>query len=98
MSILFKNTRRNAATATICALLTLTGASHANPLTKSEGQSVEHLAQPQVVAFEWLAPKKVTTRKRDVATPVTANRGHMGRGSYICSPSGFGKRSACFVR
>lgn len=98
MSILFKNTRRNAATAMVCALWALAGASHANPLTKSDSQSVEQLAQPQVIAFDWLAPKKVTARTRSAATPVTATGGHMGRGSYICSPSGFGKRSACFVR
>ena len=56
--------------------------------------------------FDWLAKKRAvkSTRVQDaelVSAQVTqtANRQRFfGKGSYICSPAGFGKKSRCFTR
>ncbi|WP_245581927.1 hypothetical protein [Phyllobacterium phragmitis] len=33
-----------------------------------------------------------------LASPKLASNGHLGRAPYICTPSGFGKTSRCFLR
>lgn len=55
------------------------------------------------VTFNWLA-KKATKGHISNATVVTSEGAQprksrfFGKGSYICSPAGFGKKSRCFAR
>ena len=58
--------------------------------------------QPLYLAYAWLpqaspaqsAAQLSKAQKRQVA----ARQKYFGSGSYICSPSGFGKKSRCFAR
>lgn len=57
-------------------------------------------ARPSGKVFDWATGQFVTPPqpKSQEATVALRNYRRLGRGSYICSPSGFGKRSRCFSR
>ena len=46
--------------------------------------------------FDWLAPKRANSQLQ--IKTASATRKSLGRGSWICSPAGFGKKSSCYRR
>lgn len=57
-------------------------------------------ARPTGKVFDWATGEFVAPPPPKTATATVALRSYrrLGRGSYICSPSGFGKKSRCFSR
>lgn len=74
-----------------------------DPLAVSaEAVSVQHGARlANNASFDWLT-KKSATRSESRPQPAAAKRirsgRSLGRGSYICTPAGFGKRASCRAR
>lgn len=46
--------------------------------------------------FDWFAKPKVAAKPQEAAHIVLVR--YLGRGSYICSPAGSGRKSSCFKR
>jgi hypothetical protein len=71
----------------------------------SRAISVVHIPG-SAVPFDWLAKKRAskgnTLQDAELVSSqgaATTNRQRFfGKGSYICSPAGFGKKSRCFTR
>ena len=91
------------AIAIACLAIALTPATvKANSGAPRAGAAV-HMANGMV--FNWLAPKKSAKRtpqnvqivSSDEA-PTSRKKRYFGKGSYICSPAGFGSKSRCFAR
>ncbi|MGB8811763.1 MAG: hypothetical protein WCC57_01110 [Paracoccaceae bacterium] len=53
-------------------------------------------AKPQPVAFNWLANGAAAPTAGKAQTTQKRYRVITGRGSWICSPAGFGQRSRCY--
>ncbi len=73
------------------------GVALANPATDNQANRTAPRPQVQMVVFDWMGQKQVTPASNARVAKWLRN-GYIGRGSYICSPSGFGKRSTCFSR
>ncbi|WP_343115610.1 hypothetical protein [Ostreiculturibacter nitratireducens] len=53
----------------------------------------------RVVKFDWHAKKYRPAVRAETVTPVAqTNYLLLGKGSYVCTPAGFGHRSTCFRR
>ncbi len=92
---------RSARTLSVTAL-TLTMGLSILPVQAAEG-IVSKVRQPQANAsvIAWLRPeakKHPNIVKAKAEARALAGKGFLGRGSYICSASGFGKKSHCFAR
>ncbi|MGB5870944.1 MAG: hypothetical protein WBH04_12155 [Albidovulum sp.] len=93
---------------TLTATVVIVMASAAS-FAKSSGNranSVVHIPGA-AMAFDWHAKKSTASsagtlqRATLVSTSGTTNttsKRFFGKGSYICSPAGFGKKSRCFAR
>ena len=61
---------------------------------------------PGAAAFDWLAKKRVSKAGQVQSAVLVSAEGQtvvqrkrfFGKGSWICSPAGFGKKSRCFAR
>lgn len=61
---------------------------------------------PGAAAFDWLAKKRVARTGivegsilvSSDGQPIVQRKRFFGKGSWICSPAGFGKKSRCFAR
>jgi hypothetical protein len=78
------------------------------PLTEAQAQTVREGAQPgravvilaNGTTFDWHR-KKAPRATANIATAPSRylpTGARLGRGSYVCSPAGFGRRSHCFSR
>ena len=91
-----------AAIALVAALAATPAAAQSSGAAGPRGMGVVQLANGST--FNWLAKKKtagVVTRTVLVSADTKGTKLRMtvfGRGSYICSPAGFGKKSRCFAR
>lgn len=56
--------------------------------------------QQAQLAYDWLSPRTVpaSSASRAAKRRNAIRLSYAGKGSYICSPSGFGKKSRCFSR
>lgn len=76
--------------------------------TATSGSAVRGTATVQLssgATFNWLAKKTSKQSKISNAVLVSSENApalkasrYFGKGSYICSPAGFGKKSRCFAR
>lgn len=59
-------------------------------------------ATPLYKSYAWVAPMSKAERKARLSQAqkrqIARNQSAKGNGSWICSPSGFGKRASCFTR
>lgn len=70
----------------------------------SRASAVVHI--PGAAAFDWLAKKRVARSGVVNGSVLVSSDGQrivqrkrfFGKGSWICSPAGFGKKSRCFAR
>ena len=63
--------------------------------------ATKSVTAPQVqMAYDWLSPRTVpvSTASTSAKRRNAILQSYAGNGSYICSPSGFGKKSRCFSR
>lgn len=75
-------------------LVTAPAAMAQGPKGESTVQGIQftpsHGSRSAANGFDWLAPTARTTKP-----PVTLVH-QIGRGSYICAPAGFGRKSRCY--
>jgi hypothetical protein len=86
-------------TAAFVALAPAAQAQSAGGAAAPRATSVVHI--PGVSTFDWMAKKRVANGAVLVSSqdaPTTRQSRFFGRGSWICSPAGFGKKSSCFAR
>lgn len=91
---------RAAAVAAFVLGLSLSGAQAQSGTTAPRAVAVQ-LANG--VTFNWLAKKSTRNQLSNAAlvsseTAQPRKSRFFGKGSYICSPAGFGKKSRCFAR
>ena len=55
------------------------------------------VAVPRVIAFDWLANGDATPSPGKAKLALERYRVITGRGSWICTPAGFGQRSKCYA-
>jgi len=71
------------------------------PLPASANGIIPAVASRSATVVDWLTParsaKSETAMERQRILARALDRRH-GRGSYICSASGFGRKSSCFSR
>lgn len=75
--------------------LALADAAHVSPLRLPA--AVKAAAPTKKISFDWQGPRpggsqENVTRQTRLASVL------LGRGSWVCSPAGFGKRSRCYSR
>lgn len=74
----------------------------------SSAQTVRHepAAQPDArvvlvghaATFDWHANRRSAALSNTVVPRLSTKTRIYGRGSYICSPAGFGRKSSCYAR
>ena len=88
-----------AGVAPVCGMAQSAGAA---PGTRAA--AIVHI--PGAAAFDWLAKKRVarsgivedSVLVSSDGQPTLQRKRFFGKGSWICSPAGFGKKSRCFAR
>ncbi|MGC9418530.1 MAG: hypothetical protein ACP5EN_06100 [Rhodovulum sp.] len=83
-----------AAVATAGAMVTAT------PAMAADGKVIQRPAIVGASVMRWLnpAPKAAALSKRERKVMARRLDSRHGRGTYICTASGFGKRPTCFTR
>jgi hypothetical protein len=83
--------------ATALALAVLTSVTFASP---AQAERALKPGEMRYQTYDWLAKRKVNPmliQASATSDQVAGARVQIGRGSYICSPAGFGKKSACYA-
>ena len=83
--------------ATGFALAVLTSGALAGP---AQAERALKPGEMRYQTYDWLAKRKVNPMLIQASATrdqVADSRVQIGRGSYICSPAGFGKKSACYA-
>jgi len=96
MKLISKTPKYALAVTVATALISLAAPALAGEMTAPDGQASS-------VNYDWHhAAKPVRALKTRLSTQerkrMAANVARHGNGSYICSPSGFGKKSRCYTR
>lgn len=102
VQISFAPVLRAAAVAAFALGLSLSGAQAQSGLTTAAPRAVS-VQLANGVTFNWLAKKTIKGQVSNAALVTSEGvqprkTRFFGKGSYICSPSGFGKKSRCFTR
>lgn len=96
MNLIEKNVKRALAVSAAASVMSLVAPTYAS-------ENIVAKRDVAYLAYDWLNTDK-TAESKTVSLSVkerrrlAANIAKHGNGSYICSPSGFGKKSHCYTR
>ena len=58
----------------------------------------KRVSKPSTKTLKRASTRKVAFAAQSSTAPKTRKKRYLGKASYICSPSGFGRKSTCFAR